>query len=153
MYIGKNTADQMTLLDIERFVNKFTIVSGGCWSWKKPNENGYGRFYLHGRDQPAHRLSYQLVNGNINIHLPIDHLCRNRDCVNPNHLEQVSFRENMVRSPNHIGNDNRAKTHCKRGHEYNVRNTYITPKGFRDCRVCRTTMMRDYLPKWRAKRA
>lgn len=77
----------------------------------------------------AHRFAYELANGPIPDGLEIDHLCRNRKCVNPAHLQAVSHRENMLRA---------AKTHCLNGHPLTGPNVYLRPDGRgRECRECR----------------
>ena len=89
--------------------------------------NGYGR--LDGR--VAHRVIYEALIGPVPEGLQLDHLCRNRACVNVNHLEPVTQRENIRRGsrPN--------QTHCKRGHEYTPENTYRRgSSGARQCRAC-----------------
>jgi hypothetical protein len=83
----------------------------------------------------AHRVLYRLVNGPIPIGAEIDHLCRNRSCVNPDHLEAVSHRENLMRSPIAPAAINARKTHCKYGHEFTQTNTYVS-SGRRRCRLC-----------------
>lgn len=134
----------------ERFWAKVTKTET-CWVWKSPEPvTGYGRFWGTWRGEPAyvgaHRYSYELHVGPIPDGLVIDHLCRNRACVNPSHLEPVTMGENVDRGISPIAL-NLAKTHCPRGHEYNSDNTYMTPKGARDCRTCRADAARRYREK------
>lgn len=84
----------------ERFFNKVNKIPGGCWEWQGClNGGGYGLFFINKKTICAHRFSYSLAKplapGRAN---PLDHLCRNRKCVNPDHLETVTHRENMVRA-------------------------------------------------------
>lgn len=102
--------------------------------------DGYGRT---GRAKLAHRVAYERHVGPIPPGLEIDHLCRNRACVNPAHLEPVTHAENMRRSMPFRekvtpagGLVNAAKTSCVNGHEFDEANTYIRPTGHRDCRAC-----------------
>lgn len=102
-----------------------------CWVWDKPSQNdGYGQFF-----GPAHRWSYEYHIGPIPDGLHIDHLCRNRACVNPWHLEPVHLTENVMRGEGYYA-INARKTHCLRGHEFSPSNTYTTPDGRRQCRKC-----------------
>ena len=113
-----------------------------CWIWTAGTRRGYGHFWSSGKDISAHRFSYELLVGKIPDGLQLDHLCRNRVCVNPDHLEPVTLQENLRR-----GNGNkkatkaaaqkrRMQTECKRNHPYNEENTYKRPDGGRDCREC-----------------
>lgn len=103
-----------------------------CWMWVgRVNAWGYGNCSFKGRNWLAHRLSYTWEKGEIPKGLELDHLCRNTFCVKPSHLEAVTHHENMSRGVT------AKKTSCKRGHEFNTTNTYKTPDGRRDCRVCR----------------
>lgn len=117
-----------------------------CWEWTGAhNASGYGIACLNGRTWQAHRLLYMLVVG----HLPtmaLDHLCRNRLCVNPEHLEPVSNAENTRRSPL-VGARNRGKTHCPRGHEYTPDNTMVCVS--RKCRSCAREFVRNAASKRR----
>ncbi|MGC0251548.1 HNH endonuclease signature motif containing protein [Pseudactinotalea sp. Z1748] len=107
---------------------------------------GYGQIGIstgagRQRTMGAHRVSYEAFVGPIPDGLVIDHLCRVRECVNPDHLDVVKQRENIMRSPIALGALNAAKTHCPQGHEYSPENTYIyRPKNRsfigRQCRTC-----------------
>lgn len=106
-----------------------------CWLWTaRINKYGYGQFKA-GRHWAAHRWSYTHVVGPIPDGLELDHLCRVRHCVRPDHLEPVTQRENIRRRQ--PWNPNAAKTHCKFGHEYTAENTYREPSNnSRKCRTC-----------------
>ena len=83
----------------------------------------------------AHRVSYQLVVGEIPEGLTLDHLCRNPSCVNPDHLEPVTTKENILRGVSKIAQQAR-QTHCKRGHPFDEENTMIVRGSARQCRAC-----------------
>lgn len=81
-----------------------------CWIWKgTKNPKGYGRIVVNGKPKPVHRVTYELVHGPVSDDLHLDHLCRRRDCVRPDHLEPVTNHENALRGA-------RARTHCRNGH-------------------------------------
>ncbi|KKN02548.1 hypothetical protein LCGC14_1116570 [marine sediment metagenome] len=106
-----------------------------CWNWLgNMYSGGYGVFWNHGQVR-AHRYAYELHRGPIPEGLQIDHLCRNRIYVNPDHMEAVTQKVNMMRG---IGPAARhaAATHCPQGHPYDLFNTYITVEGWRKCRTC-----------------
>jgi hypothetical protein len=108
-----------------------------CWEWTaSKNAEGYGRVNWHGEVRKSHRVAYELLVGPIPKGLTLDHLCRNRPCVSPRHLEPVTGRTNILRG---IGASaqNARKTHCIRQHPFDLPNTYWTPKGGdRQCRTC-----------------
>lgn len=126
---------------MNRFWSKVDTF-GDCWEWTASKYvDGYGQFRHDGRPQRAHRVAYELVIGPIPEGLVIDHLCRNKGCVNPAHLEAVTPGENTRRgeAAARLRALRAAQTHCKRGHEFTQENTYIHPKnGARDCRTCRS---------------
>jgi hypothetical protein len=128
-----------TLSDRQRF-ERFSIPepNTGCWIWlgKIATRTGYGHFWISGRTELAHRISHVIFRGEIRPLYEIDHTCRNKWCVNPDHLEEVTSKENCIRRTVLI----RA---CPLGHPYDDRNTYITARGYRVCRRCGAIRMRQ----------
>ena len=115
----------------------------GCWLWAANcNWNGYGLLKVKRVTYAAHRYVYRAMRGAIPSNLTLDHLCRVRSCVNPSHLEPVTMRINTLRG-NAVTALNFAKTHCLRGHEFTVANTYLW-KGHRACKACRKATRRLY---------
>jgi hypothetical protein len=129
---------QLTEVSMERFLSKWTVAESGCWEWAKPKKNGYGYFYLDGKELCAHRVSYTTAVGPIPHGLVLDHLCENPRCINPDHLEPVTQGENVARGGFYAARDafNAARSACKHGHEFTPENTYHHPHGFRCCRTC-----------------
>lgn len=111
-----------------------------CWTWTgSVGWDGYGRAYHNRLNQLAHRAVYTEFKGKIPPKMTIDHLCRNKICVNPEHLEVVSQRENILRGDTRAGK-NAKKSHCSRGHEFTPENTYTYTGSrggtWRACRAC-----------------
>lgn len=116
----------------------------GCWEWQgRLTKQGYGQTSTGSRTDNtratriAHRVSYETFVGEIPEGLTIDHLCRNRACVNPDHLEAVTIKEN-VRRGNPLWKQEMARTHCPQGHEYTTSNVYLSGrnKTSRSCKTC-----------------
>lgn len=115
-----------------------------CWEWlNAANTQGYGRFYYGNFTEKAHRFSYELKYGKITDGLQIDHLCRNRMCVNPDHLESVTLNVNVMRGMG-VCAQNARKNHCPYGHEYS-KIKVESGKFRRICRICKD----NHRKKWR----
>jgi hypothetical protein len=133
-----------------RFWVKVVESRNGCWLWTAgQRRGGYGRFRTGGKGSPttvSHRYAYEYLVGVVPHGLQLDHLCRNRLCCNPNHLEPVTPRENTLRGLT-SARMNASKTHCPQGHEYNTKNTRLIKKGARierHCRLCGRDNMRAF---------
>ena len=135
----------------------YVLEENGCWSWVGPmGSNGYGLFKVNKRMQCAHRVVYEMHRGEIADGLQLDHLCRNRKCVNPDHLEPVTCRENLLRGHG-LTAINAKKTHCPNGHALEGSNI-LWDDGSRKCRTCNNERQRKarrwvaYRERQRAKR-
>ncbi len=112
-------------------LERFTRPDDGCWEWLGGrNSWGYGVSYENHRAQPAHRVVYERLVGPIPEGLELDHLCRNRACCNPGHLEPVTRQENLRRCAAGV-----LKTRCRNNHEL-AGNTVIDANGWRRCTAC-----------------
>lgn len=129
-------ADRMSIED--RFWSKVEKQFCGCWLWHGTMfSTGYGSFKANGQIKVAHRLSYQFLKGEIPEGLQLDHLCRVRKCVNPEHLEPVTRKENLLRGASFSGENSR-KTSCPQGHALEGENLVKSTlrAGKRACRIC-----------------
>lgn len=142
---------------IERFLLKISISNDNfyngtpCLEWTAHiSPNGYGRFQLNRKSEYAHRVAYELIKGKIPENLVINHLCRNRKCCNPDHLEVITQKLNIQKGKTgyHDNHLNKFKTHCPQGHEYNKENTYAY-NGNRVCKIC--TQIRSHQQYQRKK--
>ena len=116
----------------------------GCWEHElKAMPSGYRQVQYASIRVVLHRLVYEQLRGPIPDGLQIDHLCRNRGCCNPDHLEPVTGRVNTLRGET-VTAANAAKTHCPQGHAYESENLYVYPNGSRCCRECRREIQRRY---------
>jgi hypothetical protein len=120
----------------ERFLVKFRITLAGCWEWTAYRQpTGYGVMWNGFRSEQAHRISYRMYCGEIPADREIDHKCHNRACVNPEHLQLITHRENIRLSETVMG-INARKDVCMRGHPLEGTNLRITVNGYRACRAC-----------------
>lgn len=122
----------------------------GCWLWGGCiHHSGYGNFKFKGKLFSAHRLSWVLHFGEVPKDLWVLHKCDVRACANPQHLFLGSASDNMF----DMHNKKRHKkmwfknSHCRNGHEYTKENSYINPKGLRNCRVCIRACVKKYADK------
>jgi hypothetical protein len=150
----------------ERFISRISVAVSGCWEMNASHDrDGYAQFHKSKNLYKAHRISYEWHKGKIPAGLTIDHLCENKGCVNPEHLEAVTreengsrhnakgykkwwvalsdddkaaFVENVSKKASQVAATKKlAATHCRRGHEWKLETTYITPgSGHRRCEVC-----------------
>lgn len=139
---------KLTREPMERFIDSIEVLSNGCWQWTRSlGVYGYGIFGIRQTVFPAHRFSYLVYKGEIPDKLVLDHLCRNKGCVNPDHLEAVTDRVNVVErgfGPTAI---NAKKTHCIRGHLF----TGHDNRGRRICAKCMRIADLKYLNKRKVK--
>lgn len=153
---------------LDRLLDNGVPGWGGCILWiGHLNANGYGTISVDGVPRLAHRVAYELLVGPVPEGMPLDHTCHNREttcpggpkclhrrCINPGHLEAVTQRENLLRSPRALTSVNARKTHCHVGHPFDEANTYYRTRGGRQCRQCgrerargrRTTPVRRDIP-------
>ena len=132
----KNTTRNTNTPVVDRLLSRCEI--GDCWLWTGVlTSGGYGQMSVNGVQKYVHRLIWEELIGPIPAGYDVDHLCRVRNCVNPDHLDPVTRRENLSRG---VGHGTRA--YCPQGHPYNKKNTYRYPDGSRYCRVCRREGMR-----------
>jgi len=130
--------------------------NSGCWLWTgNLTSQGYGRFVVPRKTARKHtdrayRVAWELLIGPVPEGKELDHLCRVRCCVNPQHLEPVSHRENLLRGSGATVTKLRwatrreAMTHCVNGHEYTLANTRIDADGGYSCRTCDRLAMRKH---------
>lgn len=129
------------LLMVERLQRHcMPVTESGCWLWTGSEDmKGYGQLTFNKKHYRAYRFSYEIFKGTIPAGMTLDHLCRVRLCVNPDHMEVVTNKENVLRGHGVTAN-NAAKTHCKHGHEFTEENTYVfryRASGGRSCLACR----------------
>lgn len=135
----------------EALADRFEILDSGCWEWQGGRlPQGYGQFSWRGVGKSAHLWSWLVSVGPIPEGLELDHLCRNRGCINPDHLEPVTHAENVRRGKPCKGADHHygARTHCPKGHPYAGENLRIY-SGHRQCRICN----RERARAWREAKA
>lgn len=129
---------------VDRLMYRTALMENGCWVWLgATNKKGYGhiRGVENGPLVAVHRAAYELAKGAIPEGLEVDHLCFERACLNPEHLEAIDHAENVRRGRH---NQNHGKAECLNGHAFDAGNTSIDTKGKRVCKTCSRERMRGY---------
>lgn len=133
-----------------RILRRIQVTPEGCWQWTGGLSDGYGTVYMNGANRRSHRAAYLILVGPVPDGLDLDHLCRNRACCNPEHLEPVTRSVNSLRGigPELARQRRRAITHCAQGHEFTEES--VNKKGYRGCRTCQRASSLRYLARKRA---
>lgn len=146
---GKLDLSYLTIAGIQKKVSaRFKIIDSGCFEWLGTcNSDGYGRIGIKGKSIKAHRAMASLIYGVIPAGMVIDHLCRNRMCVNPTHLEIVDNKTNLSRGNSAFNRKGKYKEFCTRGHT--LKNNFLMYQNGRGvktriCKVCRQESRRRY---------
>lgn len=136
----------LTDKEAARFASKHR-KKGGCLIWQGPlDKDGYGSFYLRRINRRAHRVAWFSAHGDLPEGMVVNHVCRNRACVNPQHLQAISATESALRDTTSLGYINSQKTMCPMGHPYDV--TYGKQ---RYCSICERAKQRRLRAKWRSE--
>ena len=143
--IGKSSKGSGNVKTADQFWSKVEKTDG-CWNWVGGHSLGYGCLAWNGKRDWAHRISYILTFGSIPEGRELDHLCRNRSCVNPEHLEAVTHQENCLRGESPLAFKKRQVV-CVRGHILDASNVYRMPSRptSRCCRECALERWRTYV--------
>ena len=131
---------------LQRFEEKYQPIPWtGCWLWTaSTHRDGYGEMRNRkGEKDKAHRISYEMYKGKIPDELCVDHICRVRACVNPDHLRLLTPTQNTMAGFGYMANFAR-RTHCNYGHEFTPENTITQNGARRRCRTCKNEEGKRY---------
>lgn len=132
--------------DIKRFESFYKIIDN-CFIWQRYlDKDGYGSFYFKQKLRRAHRVAYYFKSGDIPKGMVIDHICRNRSCVNIEHLRCISKKQNTLENSRSVGSINKMKEFCKNGHKFDKK--YGKQ---RYCSICSNEKSKRLQKKWREK--
>lgn len=132
--------------DIKRFKSFYKIINN-CFVWQNfLDKDGYGIFYFKKKNRKAHRFAYYIKDGDIPAGMVIDHICKNRACVNYKHLRLVTKIQNVMENSNSLGAINKRKTTCKMGHPFDK--IYGKKKPQRYCSICENEKAKRLQKKW-----
>lgn len=140
---------QLSQSDLDRFWKKVDKTEE-CWKWLasiKSEDYPYGQFRFSGKNQGAHRVAYAIANGSIPEGMDIFHVCQNRWCVNPKHLEAMSRLSRLDKVEGWQARENAKKTHCPKGHPLvkgNLDETMLKNHGWRQCLTCQNEKIQRY---------
>ena len=133
----------LTQEQLDRFMS-FVKKENSCWNWTgNKDKDGYGIFTFLRKNRRAHRVSYWAFNGDKPDKMTVHHKCKNTSCVNPEHLELMTVKENNLES-NNVGAINARKTHCPNGHKYDRKYG-----GQRYCSICEAEKSKRLRKKWK----
>lgn len=128
----------------ERFINSYT-VSGDCYLWNKYlDKDGYGTFYFRKKSRKAHRVAVFMMQGTIPEKMVVDHICKNRSCVNVAHLRVITARQNTLENSKSVGAINKMKEFCKMGHKFDK---FYGKQRY--CSICSSEKSKRLQKKWR----
>ena len=127
-------------MKIDGIMLHVAVTDDGCWEWTGGKlASGYGSVRFEGRSQVVHRVTWEAANGAVPDGLQLDHLCRNRACCNPSHLEAVTQSVNLLRGVSGPARNAR-KTHCIKGHVFDL----TRQNGWRECSICKRERRRAH---------